>query len=150
MGSLTKVAQSKDFLSGVIFLLLGVVMVMEATNYPFGSLLRMGPGFFPTIIGILLAAVGAALIGKAVITQADDLLEFAVRPAFFITGALLAFAYTLQELGLVIATFLLVASSRLAFRPPRLLGAFVLSAVLVLVAILIFGYLLRLPLRLWP
>lgn len=150
MWTLTSVLRSKDFLAGATFLLVGGGMVAVASDYPFGSLLRMGPGFFPIIIGLLLALVGIALMGKSIVMQTTERPTFHLRPAFFITAAIFAFAYALPRLGLAAATVFLVMIMRLAFRPVHPAGALVLSAVLVALAVIIFSYVLRLPLRLWP
>lgn len=150
MWTLTKAFGSKDFLAGAIFLLIGGSMVAIASDYPFGSLLRMGPGFFPIIIGSLLALVGIVLMGKSIFTQTTDRPRFHLRPAFFITTAILSFAYLLPRLGLAAATVFLVIIMRLAFRPVHPMGALVLSAILAAIATIIFSYVLRLPLKLWP
>lgn len=145
-----KILLSKDFASGVIFTVIAAGLLWEARDYAMGDLLRMGPGFFPAIVGGLLGLIGIAIVAKALLEGAQDRPAFAPVPALLISLALLAFAFTLQRLGLVIATLLLVTITRLAMRPFNLVGTIVLSGVLVIISLIVFGYLLRLPLRLWP
>jgi hypothetical protein len=73
-----------------------------------------------------------------------------LRPFVFLLGAIIIFAITLEHFGLVISTLLLVILSRLAARPVKWIGTLVLCACFVPNAVLIFWYLLRLPLHLWP
>jgi hypothetical protein len=150
MSNLKNAILSKDFLSGLIFLAVGIGVIVEARGYPMGSLLRMGPGFFPTMVGSLTAAVGAALIGKAIHSRADGPPALFVRPLFFIIAGVLVFALSLQRLGLVVSTVLLVMITRLASRPVDWIGALVLSVALAGLSVLIFRHLLGLPIRLWP
>jgi len=145
-----KLLLSKDFLSGIIFTAIAVGLLWEARGYAMGSLLRMGPGFFPAIIGSLLALIGIAVIVKAILEGAQERPALAPVPALLISLALLAFAFTLQRAGLIVATLLLVSITRFAMRPFNLIGTVVLSFVLVLLSLVVFGYFLRLPLKLWP
>ncbi len=150
MADYKKLILSKDFLSGLIFTVIAAGLLWEARGYAMGSMLRMGPGFFPVIISSLLGLMGIAILVKATLEGARERPVFAPMPALLITLALLAFAFSLQRLGLVIATLLLVTLTRLAMRPFNLIGTLLLSGVLVLLSLVVFGYFLRLPLRLWP
>lgn len=141
---------TKDLLAGLIFLLIGLFVVIIARNYPMGTLVRMGPGYYPIIIGSLTILVGLGLILKSLVEAPEPLPKFALRPFVFLLGAIIIFAITLEHFGLVISTLLLVILSRLAARPVKWIGTLVLCACLVPFAVLIFWYLLRLPLHLWP
>ena len=141
---------TKDLLAGLIFSLIGLAVVIIARNYPMGTLVRMGPGYYPIIIGALTILVGLGLIVKSLVETPEPLPNFALRPFVFLLGAIIIFALTLEHFGLVISTLLLVIFSRLAARPVKWIGTLVLSACLVPIAVLIFWYLLRLPLHLWP
>lgn len=141
---------TKDLLSGIIFFLIGLAVVIIAQDYKMGTLVRMGPGYFPVIIGSLTILVGLSLIVKSLIEKPNPLPKFAFRPLFFLLGAIIIFAMTLEKFGLVISTVLLIIVSRFASRPVNWIATLVLSACLVVVAVFIFWYLLKLPLNLWP
>jgi hypothetical protein len=150
VNALWKIVLSKDVLAGVLFSLIGAALLMEAGRYTTGTLLRMGPGFFPSGIGIGLLLLGAGIVVKAILERTEERPSFAVMPAALVTAAPIAFAFLLPRFGLVAATFLLIVISRLAFRPFRPIETLVLATILAAVAAFIFGYLLRLPLRIWP
>ena len=141
---------SKDIPGGLIFLALGTVLIVGGQQYGMGSILRMGPGYFPTMIGGLLAIIGAVLFTKALVRKGDLLPEFAWRPLGFLLLGILAFAFTLERFGLVIATVLLIIISRLAARPVYWTGTLILCGVLTGISILIFWYFLKMPFDLWP
>ena len=142
---------TKDLLAGLIFTLVGVAVVIIAQDYPMGTLGQMGPAYFPTIIGSLTILVGLGLIlNSLLIKKADPLPKFALRQFIFLIGAIIIFALTLEKFGLVLSTVLLIIFSRLAARPVNWVGASVLSVCLVSIAVLIFWYLLQMPLNLWP
>lgn len=142
---------SKDLVSGLLFLAVGAFLVVEAADYRMGTLLRMGPGYFPVIIGSLILLVGGTLTVKGVMKGAEKLPTFSLRPLVFLLGAILAFALALERTGLIAATILLVLIGRMASqRPMNWKASALLCAVLVGAAVLIFWYLLELPMKLWP
>lgn len=142
---------TKDLLSGLIFLAIGAFMVIEAQSYEMGTLLRMGPGYFPTAIGALIFLVGLILSLNGLTEGAEKLPQFNFRPLLVLLAAILAFAFSLETAGLIVATTLLVLIGRMASRNPiNWVGTIVLCACLVGTAIVIFWYFLELPLKLWP
>ena len=107
---------SRHVPAGAIVLLGGAIAAIAAT-YPLGSLLRPGPGFFPLVIGLLLAALGLALMietwrGDPDMTEADDdsgaEAGFAWRPLIWTCAGILAFSQLLERAGLIPATFALI------------------------------------------
>lgn len=141
---------SKDLAAGGLFFLIGLGMVVVAFDYRMGTLLRMGPGFFPVMVGGLMALTGIAIAAKALVVGGGAAPRLALRPFVVLLAAIVVFALTLETLGLVLSTVLLTLTSRLAISPVHWKGALLLSAALVLVAVLIFDLLLELPLTLWP
>lgn len=142
---------TKDLLSGLIFLAFGVATIVLMKDYAMGSLLRMGPAYYPTLVGGLTAVVGLTLIAKAFLRRDEPLPRFGFKPFFYVLIGVLVFALGLQRVGLVITTLLLVVICRMAApRPMSWTRTAVLSAFLILLAVLIFWYFLKLPLRLWP
>ena len=140
----------KDFWSGVMFLCFAAVTLVTASGYSMGRGGRMGPGYFPTLLGAVLGLLGLVLVLRSFAIRGEAVEKIQWRPLAALVGCVLLFAAMIQPLGLVIA---LSATTFLAsFAGPdwRLREAALLSAGLTIAAVLIFVLGLRLPLPLWP
>ena len=106
----------QDFWSGVMFIVLGLGFAWKATSYSMGTAARMGPGYFPHWLGILMAILGAVVLLSSIRKKAEEVSvdRFDFRILAIIIGAVLMFAFTLRPLGLIAALFLLVTISSLA------------------------------------
>lgn len=100
-----------DVLSGLIFTGLGAGVVYASTSYDFGSIARMGPGFFPRVLGILLTILGLVITTRGVLTPRAKLTIERLRPIVAIGGSLVAFGWILPRFGFAPA---LIASCLLA------------------------------------
>jgi hypothetical protein len=160
----------KDVFAGLLFAAIGLTTVIVASEYPLGTMRSIGPGYFPIMIGVLLALLGAgvALQGMSFSGAADPAGEhaaaraeeaaaraeeddgIAVRPLIMITVAVVAFGLMVRPLGLAVATVTLVTLASLAGREFRLLKVALLSVVLIALSWITFIYLLGLPMTLWP
>lgn len=140
----------QDFFAGLVFLGFGVGAIAIARHYPMGSAMRMGPGYFPAILGGLLILTGLALALRAFRLQGDPVGTWAVRPLLLVHGAVVAFALLVQPLGLVVATLALVVLSRLGGWDARAGEVAVLFVCLAGLAVGLFVYGLGLPFRIWP
>jgi hypothetical protein len=146
-----RIKNPTDFWTGVLFGGFGVfVAVYAATNYRLGTAVRMGPGYFPTWIGALVAILGLVLVLGSLRLPGPPLPRLAVRPTVFILGASVAFGYLLKPLGLVLATLMLVIVSALGGHEFRWREVAVLAAALAAFAVGVFVYGLGLPFPLWP
>jgi Tripartite tricarboxylate transporter TctB family len=139
----------KDVLAGAIFVAFGVAFATGSLAYEIGSPLRMGPGFVPIVLGIILAGFGLLVIVKGFVAgEGESIGEVDWRAIVFITAALLFFGITVRGLGVVGALFgssLLAALARSATSlREALLIAVALTALSVV--IFIFALQLRLPL----
>jgi hypothetical protein len=130
-----KIKSQKDFFAGLMFLVVGALFAIGATKYNVGSAARMGPGYFPLLLGILLAVLGAGIIFYSMAhnpahgVQGDKLGAWAWKPIGFVLGANILFGMALGGLpsiglpvfGLVIGIFVLVAVGGLADKsnPPK-------------------------------
>ncbi len=140
----------KDFYSGLLFFAFGLLAVLIARDYPLGSLLRMGPGYFPTLLGATLAGLGIILMGRSFFMAAEAVRPLALRPLAFVLLSLLLFAVMLRPLGLVLSTLTLVVTSALGSRESRRVETVLLAVGLTTVAVALFYYGLRLPFDVWP
>lgn len=100
------IKSQKDFFSGLMFMGVGVAFAWGATDYTIGSAARMGPGYFPLVLGILLAALGGLITFKSLVVETadgDKVGPLAWRPLFFIIAANLVFGVLLGGLRIVVA-----------------------------------------------
>lgn len=130
---------AKDVLAGLTFVGFGLAFALGALAYDVGDPVRMGPGFFPLIVGVLLAILGV-LIGITRSSEPDDAGITAPpwRAAGLIIGAIVIFGLTVRGLGLVPSIFVAALLASLASRETRLPMALLLAVGLTLVSIAIF------------
>ncbi len=139
----------KDILAGGIFIALGLAFASGALAYEVGTPLRMGPGYVPLALGVLLAGLGVAVIVKGVIAgEGDPIGGLDWRALVFVTAALLFFGITVRGLGVVGALFgaTLLASLARAATPIREAVLIAVGLTALSVVIFIFALQLRLPL----
>jgi len=136
---------SKDFWSGVIFLAAGLASVGIARNYAMGTAVRMGPGYFPTMLGGLLAFIGLILIVRTLIRPGPTVGRLAYNKLGLITLSNALFALLLRRLGLVAALILLVVVSAYASKRFRWPVATALALGLAIGSSVVFVWLLGLP-----
>jgi hypothetical protein len=141
---------TQDFFAGLLFVALGAAAVAIARNYPLGTTARMGPGYFPLAVGVLLVIIGAVLAVRGMRFTAEPAQRFAVVPATLVAGAVISFALSIERLGLIASLLAVVVISYLANPRRRVLELLLLTAVLVGSSALIFVYGLKLPFKLWP
>jgi hypothetical protein len=145
-----RIRSQSDFWCGLIFVAIGLTFLIMARNYRMGSAARMGPGFFPTWLGGLLALLGVTLTVPSFVTAGDGFPRLHLRPMLALLASIAVFAFALTPLGFVIALMLLVVVAGFAdpeLGPVRALGV---GALLTAFSVGIFHYLLGLPLPLWP
>src|SRR5512133_573100 len=120
-----KIKSQKDFYSGLMFMAVGLAFAWGATTYTIGEGARMGPGYFPLVLGLLLAALGAFILFEAVVVETEDgepIGRWAWRPLGFIIAANLLFGILLGGLpsiglpamGMIVAIYGLTLVSAMA------------------------------------
>jgi Tripartite tricarboxylate transporter TctB family len=140
----------KDFWAGLIFVAIGGGFVLLAQQYRLGDMHRMGPAMFPTLVGTLLAALGALMALRAFALDGPPVPHFEARPIIVSLLAIVLFGIALQWLGLVAAVAVLVLIGANAARDVRQLDNLALAAVMIIFSVAVFVWLLGLPLPLWP
>jgi hypothetical protein len=138
----------RDLWSGVIFGTIGVAALVLGRESPMGTATKMGPGYFPTVLGVLLAGIGFALIARAFVVRGGPIGAFAARPVLLVLGATVLFGLTVRGLGLGPALIGLVLVSAAASRLVRWGPAVVLALGLAGFSALVFVKLLGLPMPL--
>ena len=146
-----RIANPRDFWAGLLFGGIGLfVAIYAAMHYNLGSAVRMGPGYFPTWIGGIVALLGLALAIQSLRVRGPRLPRVHWRPLVFILGGSIAYGYLLKPLGLMLATVLVVMISAAGGHEFRWREVLVLSVALAVFSLAVFVYALGLPFPLWP
>jgi hypothetical protein len=141
----------QDFAAGGLFCVAGFAVIIGARAYPLGSAMRMGAGYFPLLLGVLLAILGGAVILRALLSRQRRAIEpLRFRPALLVGAGVLAFACLLGSIGLAAATFVLIGLSGLAHQESRLRELLPLGLVMAFFGAGVFVWGLGLPLPLLP
>lgn len=157
------IKSQKDFFSGLMFTVTGAAFAYGATGYSVGTGGRMGPGYFPLLLGIILAVLGAIIMFKALVVEAhggdgDKIGKWAWKPLFYIISANLLFGVMLGGLpsiglppmGLIAGIFALTIVASLAGDGFNLKEVLVLSVILSIGSYAAFILLLKLQFPVWP
>jgi len=136
---------NKDFLAGMLFIAIGVVAVAVARGYPMGNAMRMGPAYFPTVLGGILVLLGAWVTARGIRSGEKVKGEWGLKPLLLIALAVVLFGFLMSRLGLVpalVAVFLVSAAGGREFRFKEVL---VLTALLSAFAVVVLLYVLKMP-----
>jgi len=155
------IKSQKDFFSGLMFMGVGVAFAWGATTYNVGSGARMGPGYFPLMLGVLMAILGAAITFKALVVETvggDKIGKWAWKPLFFIILANLVFGALLAGLpiiklpafGMIVAIYALTFIASMAETGWKFKNTFILATVLAVGSYLAFVLALKLQFPVWP
>lgn len=148
----SKIKSIKDFNAGLMFIAFGLVFAIVAKNYPMGTAVRMGPAYFPTILGWLLVFLGVIVFIQSFISSDEKPKKMDPRALLWILGSVLAFALLVGPLnaGLVPASVVIVIMSAYGGEEFRWRDAIISATVLSIACVGIFYYGLGLPFRLFP
>lgn len=155
------IKSQKDFFSGLMFMLVGGAFAWGATTYNVGTGARMGPGYFPLVLGVVLAILGAAITFKALVVETETgekIGAWAWRPIFFVLGANLIFGVMLggipklglPPMGLIAGIYTLVIVASLAGERFKLRDVLILASILAVGSYMAFIVLLKLQMPVWP
>lgn len=141
----TFIRHPKDFWTGIIFLFFGVSAVYIGSDYPMGSAGRMGPAYFPTVLGYLLTVIGLIAVVRSFIRPGEAIGKFYVKELILILSAVLLFGFLMRGAGLVPAVLVLVIMSAYASDKFNLKHTVLLASGLAIFAVVVFVKLLGLP-----
>jgi hypothetical protein len=134
----------KDILAGLIFIAFGLAFAVMATSYEIGSTLRMGPGYFPFVLGCLLVLLGGFITAKGFLAGDGEAIgDIPWRPVGLIIAAVLFFGFTVRGLGLVPSVFVTALVSGFASRRTSLVVGLLVTVGLTILCILVFVVALR-------
>ena len=155
------IKSQKDFFSGLMFMSVGVAFAWGATTYNVGTGARMGPGYFPLMLGVLLAILGSVITFKALVVETvggDPIGSWAWKPLFYIIAANLMFGVLLGGLpklgipamGLILGIYALVFIASAAEPGWKVKNTFILATVLAVGSYIAFVVVLKLQFPVWP
>jgi hypothetical protein len=135
-----------DFLSGVLLIGVGLFFaIYGGANYQFGELRRMGPGFFPVVLGYVLSGLGVVLLISSFTGPLERLGEINWRSFFAVLAGLVAFAFLADKVGMVPSALVMTFVVAFGERNYRWVRTTVLAVVLAVIGVLIFTWGLGLP-----
>ncbi len=161
-----KIKSQQDLWAGLMFIAFGLFFILFAMGtpefldklvgtrlipgYQMGSSVRMGPAYFPVVLGGLLAVLGLLVLLDSVVSEGPEVPKFHFRPLIWIGLSSLAFAYLLKPLGLVLASAALVFVSAYGGHEFKWKEVAIMSVVLVIFSVLVFVKGLALPFPICP
>jgi Tripartite tricarboxylate transporter TctB family len=146
-----KVTSPEDFYAGLMFIAVGVTAIYLSKDYPMGSALRMGPGYFPTWLGGIMSVFGLVVFATSFKVKGTGTGDWALRPLFVLSGSIVMFGLSLDylELGFVPALIMLILGCALAHKDVHWLETILLSIFLTMGCVGLFIYVIGLPYRLF-
>ena len=156
-----KIKSQKDFFAGLMYLVVGGSFALGALEYNVGTGARMGPGYFPLILGVILGLIGLVISFKATLSgpsDGDPVGKWAWRQILFILGANFAFGILLVGLpalgipgfGLIVAIYALVIIASFARKDVDMKETLILATVLAVGSYVVFVWALNLQFPVWP
>ncbi len=155
------IKSQKDFFAGLMFMGVGLAFAWGATTYKVGTAARMGPGYFPLMLGVLLAIIGTVIIFNALVAKAkggDKIGKWAWRPLFYIIAANVAFGILLTGLrgiglpafGMIVGIYVLTFIVSMAQAGSKFKPTLILATGLAVGSYLVFVKALALQFPVWP
>jgi hypothetical protein len=146
---MAKINRPKDFYAGLLFVAFGVAAIILGRTYPLGTAARMGPGYFPRLVGMLVV-LGAALSLSALRGHGPPLPGWKWRPVSIVLLSVAAFGLLLTHAGMVLSTIGLIVVASTASREFRFRESLISGALLAALSVGVFVIGLKLQLPIWP
>jgi hypothetical protein len=138
--------ERKDFWAGLLLIATGGLAIYIARNYQFGSSLRMGPGYFPTLLGALLVVFGIVIAAKGLRSDAEKIEgSWSLRALIVLPLALVAFGLLIDRAGFIPAMLALIIVSAAATSQSRWVEVLLFSVFLTALCVVVFIWALGLP-----
>jgi hypothetical protein len=144
------VRNPKDFWSGLLFIAVGATAIVLGSKYNIGSAARMGPGYFPRVLGILLIVLGSILALRAFKLNGSPISRWKWRPTLVVLGSVVLFGQIVQTVGLALSTVILIVLASAASHEFRWKEALIAGVALAALSVGVFIIGLKLSLPIWP
>jgi hypothetical protein len=146
--------KNKDLLAGLMFIAIGVTFWVGASNYQLGTAARMGPGWFPSVLGAIMTFLGVLIAGIGLKNQAawakTEGIGWTWRPVIILTAAVVLFGFALPTLGMVVAIVLLTVISGLAAHDKEYKSLAMITVIMCIFCAAVFVWGLKLQMKLFP
>ncbi len=135
-----RIRNHRDFWSGVLFIATGVLFMVLSRQYNLGTAAKMGPGYFPTILGGLMAALGVLIMLPAFSSKGPEVRvdKMDLKSIVLILVAVAVYGATLPKLGFIVSLFLLIMISSFASHEFKLTTSLISAVVLLVFSWLVF------------
>lgn len=155
------IKSQKDFVSGLMYMGIGLAFAWGATKYSLGTGARMGPGYFPLLLGVMLAVLGAFITFNALVIErvgGDKIGKWALKPLVLIIGANLLFgvclgglpSIKLPAMGMIFGIYVLTFVASMAEAGWKVKTTFILATALAVISYVAFVVVLKLQFPVWP
>ena len=146
-----KIKSQEDFWAGLMFIGFGVLAIVISRDYPMGSAMRMGPGYFPTSLGAIMVLLGSIITLLSFKVAGGKVKPFAWKPMIVLAIAFCTFAWGIDHIGFIPSLAIMILLSAFAGREFRLKEVLILMVILIVGcwALFIKGLELPFPLFWW-
>lgn len=144
-----KIRSTKDFWAGLVYIAFGLTAILMGRDYPMGTAFRMGPAYFPTILGGLLLVIGTISVFRSFIAVGAPIGRFAIQGVVLVSAAVVLFGFLVRGLGVALALPILVIISAYASTRFRWRTTLVMAVGLTVFCVLVFLKGLGIPLPLF-
>lgn len=141
---------SRDLGAGIFLLVVATIAYFSARDLPLMDGTNVGPGFMPKSVALLIAVFGYLTMLVGLADNRILISRWSLRGIFFVLGAVVVFGAAIRPLGLVVAGPVAVIMSALADPDSRPVEIIAYAAVMSVICIGLFKYMLRLPIPLAP
>jgi hypothetical protein len=133
-----QIKNHRDFWAGILFIVTGILFMILSRQYQLGTAAKMGPGYFPTILGGLMAVLGLMVLLPAFKGPQVKVTRIELRMILLVLVAVAVYAMALPTLGFIVALFLLILISSFASHEFNLKTTLISSVVLLGFSWLVF------------
>ena len=148
-----RIKSQRDFWSGLMFVVVGIVFAVGATNYSMGTSARPGAGYFPLLLSVIMAILGAVVLFKSLTIETpggDPVGHIAWKPLLIIVASIAVFGITIELLGMIVSIPILIFISSLAGDEFHWRDVIANAIVLTIGSWAIFIVGLKLTIPMWP
>ncbi len=140
----------KDLAAGLFFILCGIAGYYFVIDMPMGAAVRMGPGYIPKVLSVIVLLFGVFIAGRSFVLSGEPIEAWKLRPLIIISASIFVFAFLIDSTGLVLASLLLMIVSTVGGREYFWRETIIFSVLMSLGSIVVFHWLLGLPMQVWP
>lgn len=140
----------KDFWAGLLFIGIGLGAIGVGSNYTLGTAARMGPGYFPRLLGLMLIVLGAIITMRGMRTHGEGVPAWRWRPTLIVLGSVVLFGMIVSKVGVAISTVFLIVTASMASHEFRAKESVAVGVFLSALAVGVFVIGLHLQLPIWP